>query len=408
MSHTTRSRVGLHKRPAKNRARQPDSRGTRHDATPSSEILELQKTSGNQAVSRLIREAAQGTPEIGASRAVENPGSGQLIDSNIRSRMESRFGEDFSDVRVHTDSAADKSAQELRANAYTKGKNVVFASGKYQPETAEGQERLAHELTHVLQQRRRGIGRESDNDRLSSPHDASEREAEVVARGVMRGQHAPSITAAAVGIQRDDKKDTKIPLLDDFAKKFPDAAKLISKDAGAMKLVKDANTAGVKFGGFAEDGPGKRAWPYTIGNTVYVAKGRADVPVTVSDFLFELNNAVRAPKFKVLDTEAAKGTKGKLTAKEYARKTVELEVEGMLRMGEIWFEMKKSGPKGGAWDKYDSEFFLAEYKSVKEGKKTKEDIVKSVLGRVRNHEPHPEWTIEQKYMEDYESLSGGK
>src|SRR5262249_46498352 len=154
------------------------------------------------------------------------------------------------DVRVHTDSAANKSAHELGANAYTKGRNIVFAKGKYQPETVEGQERLAHELTHVIQQRRNR--REGDSDRLSSPHEPSEQEADAVARAVRRGQHAPSIIAAGAGIQRDDNKDDKIPLLDDFAKKFPDAAKLIRGQASAMKLVREAADAGTQFGGFVE------------------------------------------------------------------------------------------------------------------------------------------------------------
>src|SRR6185369_12964436 len=105
-------------------------------------------------------------------------------------------------------------------------------------------------------------------------------------------------------------------------------------------LVDEAAAAGVEYGGHAEDGPSKQAWPYTTGNKVYVPKGR-DKFQAISDFLFELNNAIRKPKFAVLDDEARKGSKGSLTPEEFARKNVELEVEGMLRMGEVWFEMKK-------------------------------------------------------------------
>jgi hypothetical protein len=66
--------------------------------------------------------------------------------------MEYRFGESFGDVRVHTDQAAATSAQALDANAYTSGRDIYFAQGKYAPDTDEGQHLLAHELTHTLQQ----------------------------------------------------------------------------------------------------------------------------------------------------------------------------------------------------------------------------------------------------------------
>ena len=404
MSHTTQSKVGLNRRPAKSKPRRPKSRALRHDADPGSEILGLQRTSGNQAVNQLIREVTHGTrgTTLSPPKATDTPTSGKLIDPSIRSQMESRFGADFSDVRVHTDAAADKSAHELGANAYTKGNNIVFGSGKYKPETAEGKKRLAHELTHVIQQRRCS-GRESEKNRLSSPHDASEREADTVARAVMRGQHAPSIIGAAVGIQRDDKKDDKIPLLDDFAKKFPDAAKLIREQASAMKLVKEAADAGAEFGGVSEDGPA-----YTVGSKVYVPKTRTDPVLAMKSFLFELNNAVRKPKFAVIDKEATKGSKGTLDAKTYAYKTVELEVEGMLRVGEIWFDVRKKMSKEKKPEKYDADFYFSDYEAVKNGKKTKDDLIKEVLKRKYTSGDLAGKTVEQKYMEDYKSLSGGK
>lgn len=77
---------------------------------------------------------------------------GQPLDSATRAFMESRFGHDFSRVRVHADGGAAESAQALRARAYTVGPHVVFGPGEYVPSTAEGRQLLAHELTHVLQQ----------------------------------------------------------------------------------------------------------------------------------------------------------------------------------------------------------------------------------------------------------------
>jgi hypothetical protein len=171
--------------------------------------------------------------------------------------------------------------------------------------------------------------------------------------------------------------------------------------------VVEAQAAGVEFGGYAEDGPSADAWAYTVGNKVYVPKARTDAALAVSDFLFELNNAIRAPRFAALDTEAAKGSTGTMTARQYARKTVELEVEGMLRLGEVWFEMKKA-VTDNSWDKYDADFFLSEYNEFKAGTKTKEDIVNDVLQRVYSSGVDAGKTAEQYYMEQYNTLSGGK
>jgi hypothetical protein len=66
--------------------------------------------------------------------------------------MEPRFGQDFSQVKVHTDEQAAVSAQAVSARAYTVGRDVVFGAGQYAPGTSEGQRLLAHELTHVVQQ----------------------------------------------------------------------------------------------------------------------------------------------------------------------------------------------------------------------------------------------------------------
>jgi hypothetical protein len=66
--------------------------------------------------------------------------------------MESRFGHDFSQVRVHTDARAGASAKAVNALAYTVGRDIVFAAGQYAPGTVSGKKLLAHELTHVLQQ----------------------------------------------------------------------------------------------------------------------------------------------------------------------------------------------------------------------------------------------------------------
>lgn len=81
--------------------------------------------------------------------------SGTPLDGDTRRLMESRIGVNFGNVRVHTDARAAASARAMRANAYTVGRDVVFASGQYSPRSFAGQKLLAHELAHVIQQQDR-------------------------------------------------------------------------------------------------------------------------------------------------------------------------------------------------------------------------------------------------------------
>jgi len=102
------------------------------------------------ATSKAIPE---GIPPI-VHEVLQSPG--QPLDPVTRMDIESRFGEDFSGVRVHTDGKAAESAQALNANAYTVNRDVVFDAGKYAPNTQIGKRLLAHELAHVVQQGRGG------------------------------------------------------------------------------------------------------------------------------------------------------------------------------------------------------------------------------------------------------------
>ncbi|MFN6538881.1 MAG: DUF4157 domain-containing protein [Nostoc sp. EkiNYC01] len=79
-------------------------------------------------------------------------GSGQPMADNIRGPMEQAFGADFSGVKVHTDSQSDELNQSIQARAFTTGQDVFFRQGEYNPGSRGGQELLAHELTHVVQQ----------------------------------------------------------------------------------------------------------------------------------------------------------------------------------------------------------------------------------------------------------------
>ncbi len=78
--------------------------------------------------------------------------SGRPMQSGLRQDMEDRFGQNFSQVRMHTSTTAEQSARDVNAHAYTVGNNVVFGAGQFAPGTNEGRRLLAHELAHVVQQ----------------------------------------------------------------------------------------------------------------------------------------------------------------------------------------------------------------------------------------------------------------
>ena len=79
-------------------------------------------------------------------------GSGRSLDSGVRSRMGSVFGQDFSNVRIHTDANAGQLSQDLNARAFTIGQDIAFGIGEYQPGSLIGDALIAHELAHVVQQ----------------------------------------------------------------------------------------------------------------------------------------------------------------------------------------------------------------------------------------------------------------
>jgi hypothetical protein len=107
---------------------------------------------GKGAVQRKADTAMGATGGEVSSTLLKNNGPGSPLDSRTREFMESRFGYNFSQVRVHTDSEAAESASALDALAYTVGRDIVFGERQYAPRTASGAKLIAHELSHVVQQ----------------------------------------------------------------------------------------------------------------------------------------------------------------------------------------------------------------------------------------------------------------
>jgi hypothetical protein len=103
----------------------------------------------------VVQAKASGSPSM--TPAIESGinrsrGSGHPLDTGTRGFFEPRFGHDLGGVKVHTDAHTARLAAGLNAQAFTVGRDVYFAGGRYQPGTEGGRHLLAHELTHTIQQ----------------------------------------------------------------------------------------------------------------------------------------------------------------------------------------------------------------------------------------------------------------
>ena len=103
-----------------------------------------------ESVQRKAADANEIDPNL--ESGLSNLGGGQPLSASARSFFEPRFGQSFSDVRVHTGTDANRAARSINARAYTLGNNIAFASGEYDSGSASGRSLIAHELTHTLQQ----------------------------------------------------------------------------------------------------------------------------------------------------------------------------------------------------------------------------------------------------------------
>ena len=129
-------------RVAKNVLHMPDSRmNEEHSPLRGTPLVQRTRTKNNTGAGEV--------PAI-VHDALSSPG--QALDADTRAFFEPRFGHDFSRVRVHADAKAAASARAVNAIAYSVGQHIAFAPNFYAPGTARGQELLAHELTHVVQQ----------------------------------------------------------------------------------------------------------------------------------------------------------------------------------------------------------------------------------------------------------------
>ncbi len=111
-----------------------------------------------------------------SGRALQPRGPGQPLPDPVRSQMEHAFGDDFSAVRIHQDG----NSASIGATAYTRGHNIHFKPGTYQPASRAGQKLIGHELTHVVQQRAGRVAVPHGNEAPINTHAGLEREADIL------------------------------------------------------------------------------------------------------------------------------------------------------------------------------------------------------------------------------------
>jgi hypothetical protein len=156
---------------------------------------ECKKKWGRQKSSDHGRASTPGLAPPIVHEVLRSPGD--PLDPAVRALMEPRFRQDFSGVRVHTDSKAAQSARAVQALAFTAGRHIVFDSARNTPDTSSNQPLLAHELTHVIQQDRRDPG---EQVYVGSPHNAFEREADQQAQRLERNSGTQA--AESLGLRR--------------------------------------------------------------------------------------------------------------------------------------------------------------------------------------------------------------
>lgn len=151
-------------------------------------VAQMQQTVGNSAVQRfLVQREGSGPTELDddtANAINSQRGGGQTLEEGMANKAGQTMGQDFSQVKVHTDSQADQLNRQVGAKAFTTGNDIFFREGAYNPGNEAGQRLIAHELTHVVQQ---GASTPSVQGKMTvnDPNDKYEAEADQVAETVM-------------------------------------------------------------------------------------------------------------------------------------------------------------------------------------------------------------------------------
>jgi hypothetical protein len=179
-----------------------------------SAVSALQNMVGNRAVQRLLAQRSGDEPfdldDETESRINSQRGGGQSLDEGVRENLEGSMGHDMSGVRVHTSPESDALNKQLGAKAFTTGSDIFFGEGQYDPHSSSGQELIAHEATHVVQQSTGKVDGGSGMT-VNAPGDEFEQEADDIASQVMRSPQEPSAQPGLIqeemGIQLQEEPE---------------------------------------------------------------------------------------------------------------------------------------------------------------------------------------------------------
>lgn len=170
----------------------------------------------NSAPRRIQRFTGHSSGENSAAPASVDSvlaSGGSPLEPALQQDMSQHFGHDFSRVRVHADAAAEQSARDVNAHAYTVGHDIAFGAGQFAPGTHEGRRLIAHELTHVVQQ--------AAEPRIGTVEDARGRESGRAALRIGHGSASSIATGISRSLQRqpegeraEDKPLIPIPVFD--------------------------------------------------------------------------------------------------------------------------------------------------------------------------------------------------
>jgi hypothetical protein len=167
-------------------------------------IAGLQQQVGNRAVQRLLAQRnGAGSYELDEeteARINRERSLGLPLEPTLQTHMTQAIGHDFSGVRVHIDSESDSLNRQLDAKAFTAGQDIFFREGAYTPHTSSGQELIAHELTHVVQQSA-GVVSGGGHMTVGAPEDVFEQQANAVAQATTRA------TAATDSVQCQEEEE---------------------------------------------------------------------------------------------------------------------------------------------------------------------------------------------------------
>ena len=136
--------------------RMPDNHFVQRKCADCEKEEKLQRKPLGESITPYIQRKSQTAVRLSAvqtSQSIESSrGGGSRMDNHTESFMSSRFGGDFSNVKIHNDGHSARLNRELNAKAFTVGSDIYFNDGQYQPGSSSGKHLLAHELTHVVQQ----------------------------------------------------------------------------------------------------------------------------------------------------------------------------------------------------------------------------------------------------------------